>query len=361
MYENELFTGKRYRMGYVFDACPDSDWLIVTFSAVAPKNSPVKHHYSFGHSLSNYHVNKLYLQDTPGEEGCYYLCTGLDFGVADTVCDLILNICKKNRIPLSHVITVGSSKGGSAALYFGFRLSLGHVIALVPQTRIGTYARQTHKSIFACMAGDRDPDTAQKILDEVIPNAVRQNDKSTVLHLLTSRGDQQYHTHIEPLLRSIDTDDTAHCDVLIDNRIASHADTINYSRSYVQNTIDKILVGNTGWCGISEPDKVVDIRLDRIILGYELTCRGLTVGMTLTVNSNIYDYSLPALFAFYLLNEAGEIIEKRGYSTLQCTHFQVPFPGKYYIRYFVSYNSAKKAWKSRTFDVSGDDSKEVYV
>ena len=105
MYENELFTGKRYRMGYVFDACPDSDWLIVTFSAVAPKNSPVKHHYSFGHSLSNYHVSKLYLQDTPGEEGCYYLCTGLDFGVADTVCDLILNICKKNRIPLSHVIT----------------------------------------------------------------------------------------------------------------------------------------------------------------------------------------------------------------------------------------------------------------
>lgn len=100
MLQNEQFTEGKYQMGYILDEySPDvpGGWLICAFSAIPSADAKIKHQYSFQRVLEDVPCNKLFLQDSLHECGCYYLCAGMDFGVADTVYKLIESTRKRLR------------------------------------------------------------------------------------------------------------------------------------------------------------------------------------------------------------------------------------------------------------------------
>ena len=59
--------------------------------------------------------------------------------IETSVVSLISNIMHENNILFKNVISVGSSKGGTAALYYGMKYNYGNIIVGAPQYKIGTY------------------------------------------------------------------------------------------------------------------------------------------------------------------------------------------------------------------------------
>ena len=245
--KGERFTKGKYRMGYILNECssPGTDpWLVCTFSAVPEDNSPIKHRYSFQRVLSDVPCHRLYLQDSLDEAGCYYLCAGMDFGVADTVLELIEQQRLRLGVRKEHVVTVGSSKGGTCALYFGLRGHYGHVFAMGPQTRIAEYLlRDSHsvpKSMLRFMVGAYG-ESAYPVLDNVIYDILRER-QGTTLHLLSSQNDNQYPVHIAPLLEQLEPDSPEN-DIEIDNRITTHSELAKFNPDYVRRKLFYLLFG----------------------------------------------------------------------------------------------------------------------
>lgn len=50
-----------------------------------------------------------------------------------------MSIVAKYQVKLNNVITVGSSKGGYAALYYALKYGFGHAIAGGPQVKLGDF------------------------------------------------------------------------------------------------------------------------------------------------------------------------------------------------------------------------------
>ena len=250
-YSKERFSEGKYRMGYILREHPaagDDPWLVCTFSAFPAAASPVKHQYSFQRVLADIPCHQLFLQDSLSEIGCYYLCADMDFAVADTVLGIIEQARQRLGVRKEHVVTVGSSKGGSAAYYFGLRGGYGHVIACIPQTKIATYLDHSGNTanqgqrMLDFMVGSHDKEQSYEKLDRLLPELLRERQETTVLHLFSSERDWEYPIHIRPLLDLLDLTDPRN-DVTIDNRIQSHADFANYNADFVRGKLFEILFG----------------------------------------------------------------------------------------------------------------------
>ncbi len=240
--DGEHFTTGKYHMGYILKECsaPGTDpWLVCTFSAIPSNNSSIRHQYSFQKVLSDIPCHKLFLQDSLGDAGCYYLCARMDFGVADTVCELIEKQRKALGVRKEHVVTVGSSKGATAALYFGLRGHYGHVLAMGPQTRIADFLgrnprNSTHRNMLRFMTGE-ESENAYSVLNNVIFDLLQER-AGTTLHLLSSENDAEYPIHIVPFLKQL-VIDTPENDVEIDNRIGSHAELAKFNPDFVRRKL----------------------------------------------------------------------------------------------------------------------------
>lgn len=111
--KNEQISAGKYPFKYILSPYAGAKWLLVVFSAFAPDKSPNQHIYNFMNVLESVPAHKLYIQDSQGQRGVYYLCRQLDFGVSEEVCDLIQSIQKKLDCDADHTVSIGSSKGAA--------------------------------------------------------------------------------------------------------------------------------------------------------------------------------------------------------------------------------------------------------
>lgn len=144
---------KKYanRLKYILEKSSMSDILVVVFSGF-PGNAKAK--YNYIRTLKSLNCNKLFLLDDFGykKRGAYYLGEGGDFYVQDLVKELILKT--KDELNINYIITAGSSKGGTSAIYHGLRVRANAVIAGAPQYFIGDYLNtDTHRNIFDGIVG----------------------------------------------------------------------------------------------------------------------------------------------------------------------------------------------------------------
>ncbi|MBR2743512.1 MAG: hypothetical protein IKD89_07975 [Clostridia bacterium] len=248
---NECFSQGKYKMGYILDEYLDAGedaWLICTFSAIPAANSPIKHQYSFMRVLKDVPCHKLFLQDSLGEMGTYYLCENMDFGAADTVIEIIESIRERLGIKKERVITVGSSKGGTASLYFGLRGGYGHVLCMGPQTKIATFLNRNgdttsnHQRTLDIMIGSHDKKAAYEALDGVMFDILSRRKEETHIHLLTSHNDNQFPVHIEPFLKLLDLDDERN-DITINDNIKSHSGLAEFNPDFVRSKLFGIMYG----------------------------------------------------------------------------------------------------------------------
>lgn len=111
----------------------NKDKLIVIFSAFSSDRAK----YNYINTLSLFDCNKLYILDDYGSKGSYYLGLNGMLDIETSVVSLISNIMHENNILFKNVISVGSSKGGTAALYYGMKYNYGNIIVGAPQYKIG--------------------------------------------------------------------------------------------------------------------------------------------------------------------------------------------------------------------------------
>lgn len=163
----------------------NKDKLIVIFSAFSSDRAK----YNYINTLSLFDCNKLYILDDYGSKGSYYLGLNGMLDIETSVVSLISNIMHENNILFKNVISVGSSKGGTAALYYGMKYNYGNIIVGAPQYKIGTYLSDLSIKTYG-----------EEIFGEInLANRIKYdnlirlvcNSNSNVF-LLTSDGDNQY-------------------------------------------------------------------------------------------------------------------------------------------------------------------------
>lgn len=135
LYKQRNFKYDGNTIKYMFDK-NDSDVLIVIFSACTRKG--LKARYNYYRTLKKINVNKLFILDDFGTDKreTYYLGKNGNNDIPNGVNKLIDKIQKENYI--SNSIFVGSSKGGTAALYFGMQRDTTIIIG-APAYKLGNY------------------------------------------------------------------------------------------------------------------------------------------------------------------------------------------------------------------------------
>ena len=173
------------------------DTLITVFSGFSAIGKPAV--YNLVATLKGVRAARLYILDDFGHEkrGAYYLGENGSFAVRDAVLELI------ESFKMSKNVFCGSSKGGTAAIYFGLLCGADLIVSGAPQCFIGTYltAQEDHVPLFDAIAGDHSPENIEKY-DRLLPDliAAKRSVDKTVLLMHYSKAEHTYHDHIERML-----------------------------------------------------------------------------------------------------------------------------------------------------------------
>ncbi|MHA5050513.1 hypothetical protein [Streptomyces sp. SD15] len=151
--------------------------------------------------FDNLRSNILWIRDRFDGQNTYYLCKDMDFAVERSVIGLISKVLKALRLTPGDVTLWGSSKGASAALYFGLRYGFRNIVASVPQLRIGTFVRDDYPDTGRHMLGEAMSDDNVGVLDAILPDLLRSGaNPEAHIYVVSSPQDEQYSTQVEPYL-----------------------------------------------------------------------------------------------------------------------------------------------------------------
>ncbi|MFF0142467.1 hypothetical protein ACFYRN_39280 [Streptomyces sp. NPDC005227] len=171
--------------------------LMVVFSNIyAPDD------YGWGTGvLDGLRSNILWIRDRFVEKNTYYLCREMDFSVEASVITLITSVTKALGLTPGDVTLWGSSKGGSAALYYGLKYGFRNIVASVPQLRIGSFVRETYPEVGRHMLGEAMSDDSVAVLDALLPDLLASGaNPEAHIYMVSSPQDEQYPTQVEPYL-----------------------------------------------------------------------------------------------------------------------------------------------------------------
>jgi len=174
--------------------------LAIVFSAFDSEDN--HRAYNYVKSLSRIPIDFLFLSDPWGFRGSYYMFDKGSYKPQDVVHNLI-NQRIINRGGYSHVVTLGTSKGGTAALYYGLKCSASDIIIGACQYRIGSYVAD-YPEIFKGMTGNEvnplDIDRLNAIMPRVIKKIIPEQ---THIHLIHSSKEPTYNRDIKYLIEDL--------------------------------------------------------------------------------------------------------------------------------------------------------------
>ncbi|MFF4429844.1 hypothetical protein ACFYZ4_11840 [Streptomyces sp. NPDC001513] len=144
--------------------------------------------------------NILWVRDLFDGANTYYLCKGMDFSLEQSVAGLISRVMNALSLSPNEVTMFGSSKGGSAALFFGLKYGFRNIVASVPQFQIGTRVHEGNPDAVRVMMGEATEQNV-RILDSVLPDLVRSGaNPAANIYVITSPQDEQYARQVEPFI-----------------------------------------------------------------------------------------------------------------------------------------------------------------
>lgn len=216
-----------------------SDALVVVFSAFAAGMKPT---YNYVRTLwGQTDANLLFIRDdfvNLPSGGAYYIGRNGDSHGRQAVLSLIRRIREKTGA--KHVIGVGSSKGGTAALLFGCMLPMDAVIIGAPQYYIGTYMQEHKPESLAVLAGKSAPPAeAIAFYDGLVPRAVQNCGNPPAVHIHYSDREHTYAEHISDMLRDLKSHSfSVHEDVA---DYEKHTDVYMHYIPYLEQTLPRLL------------------------------------------------------------------------------------------------------------------------
>ncbi len=245
---NECIYQSNVSIKYVFEKSAvtknplHDDWLVVMFSAFNSPESERQYSYNYMRACQGIPcTNRLYILDDYGPRGCYYIGKDMKYDVETSVISLILWICAQNNIPWSNVIMAGSSKGGSAALYFGLKYNAGHVVCGAPQIYIADYVNSAAKETLSYLIGEASDSARYTELNQLIFKQLEKH-LYTKINILTSENDWQYAAHVLPFENML-IQKNIPANVDVSNVIKNHNDIGTYYPFYLQRYVLREMYG----------------------------------------------------------------------------------------------------------------------
>ncbi|WP_022868486.1 heparinase II/III domain-containing protein [Schaalia vaccimaxillae] len=169
--------------------------LQVVFSALVPQGDFT---FNYRRSLAKNNWAKLFILDDFGPQGAYYLATDRKLAEFRSVQALIRRTIHRLGIDNSRVMTIGSSKGGTAALLHGLSLGVSRVLIGAPQYRVGDFLAKEHPNILETIAGDSSGSSV-RWLNQFIHALLRSGTRHTQITQLIGERDWHYRSHAVPL------------------------------------------------------------------------------------------------------------------------------------------------------------------
>ncbi|MBT2544281.1 hypothetical protein J7E99_27155 [Streptomyces sp. ISL-44] len=170
--------------------------LVVVFA-----NSGAPDDYGMsGGVLDKVRSNILWIRDSFDGANSFYLCQGMDFGIEQSVAGLIARVMSALSLTPDECTMIGSSGGGSAALWFGLKYGYRNIVSSVPEFLIGTYVTEALADTARLMMGEVTEEKV-RFLDSVLPDLVRSRPNPTAnIYLISSPQDEQFTRQVEPFL-----------------------------------------------------------------------------------------------------------------------------------------------------------------
>ncbi|WP_031095709.1 hypothetical protein [Streptomyces sp. NRRL S-15] len=200
--DRQIFTGVeasgKFPIEYRFTHARNGNRrLMVVFANL---NAPDEYGWSNG-VLDKTRSNILWIRDKFDGVNSYYLCKEMDFSLEESVIGLISRVMHALELTPDDCIMFGSSKGGTAALYYGLKYGFRDIVASVPQFAIGSFVRDHMKPTARFMMGEGVPESNVQIIDSLLPDTVwRSGNRGANIYLISSPQDEQYKQHVEPYI-----------------------------------------------------------------------------------------------------------------------------------------------------------------
>jgi len=217
-----------------------SKTLIVAFSGFPGKGR--KALYNYMATLSGIKVNKLFLLDdiwNPVNVGSYYLGKDGDWYLIEEITALIDTIRKENGI--TQVITVGSSKGGTSALFYGIKTEADACIIGTPQYHVGKYlSSATLSPIMDVIMGDHSQESIARLDEYIVQEIKRPHKKKPEVYIHYSPEEHTYKDHIVDMIADLRREGYK---VMEDNdyKYEHHSDVAKYYPNYLVKTVKQIV------------------------------------------------------------------------------------------------------------------------
>ncbi|MCS3492106.1 hypothetical protein M2368_001078 [Arthrobacter sp. JUb119] len=182
----------RYMLECDSDSAAES--LTVIFSSLRQRGD-FTHDYRT--ALRGTRTTRLFILDDFGERGSYYYSNGRDTAIFRSVQALISEISESLGLQRSQITTIGSSKGGSAALIHGYAARVGRVIVGAPQILIGNYTAGHAQEVLRYLAGGTGQGD-REWANEIISNLIKDASTHTRVSVLVGKEDHHLLGHIRP-------------------------------------------------------------------------------------------------------------------------------------------------------------------
>lgn len=269
--------------------------LLVIFSGFNSPEATRQLSYNYISTLSGLNCNKLYILDDPDPRGSYYIGNITEKKQEKSVISLINHYMNTLNLAYSDIISCGSSKGGTAAIYFGYKFSFGNIIAGGPQIYINKYLEMFDhtKSTLEFMIGDKS--NSEK-LDEQILSLLNPK-METKLQLFSSKSDWQYESHIMPFIEKLNQNKLQYELTMSD--YPSHAEIGSYFAQFLKRKLYALLHG------------IEDISID-------ISVQNKLTSLQCNTNTKIVDVT----YAFYLIVDE-VAVSKKWYSNENHAEFDL--------------------------------------
>ena len=228
---------------YIFQPNKDSKKLIVIFSGISKAEyEGGKPLYNYVRKLEELKENKLFILDDYKGEMCYYIGRDGKHDFEKVVLALITSITNKLNIRANDVCVIGSSKGGTAALYYGIKYNYGSVYCGAPQTYVADYLNQVAniypkmKEIFENILGS-DKEKNYKWLNSFVFDLVKEKENFPQLKFHVGSGDKHYKMHLQPLLDILNEKGVNY--ELDIQEYSNHGETGTYFSKYLLKSFEK--------------------------------------------------------------------------------------------------------------------------
>ena len=133
---------------------------------------------------------------------------------------------------------MGSSKGGTAAIYYGLQCDAKAVYAGACQYYIGDYlSRPQFAPIVEGMAGREPTEEVIASLNDIMPRQLKDHAGSkTVIHLLFSKGEHTYKEHTVGLIKDLKYNNIPFRE--IERSFPNHDDVGKFFSPYIQKELE---------------------------------------------------------------------------------------------------------------------------